>query len=96
MKAGIITERLSISREIDSVNDERDPGMLDVKIVQLFTSDTEEEFNAVVLNLLADGGQIQTQDFVEGRTKEILTLVILHVLIHSRTKSVTQNIKGFI
>jgi len=33
---------------------------------------------------------------LESRTKEISTQVIRHVLFYSRTKSVTQNIKGFI
>lgn len=48
-KAGIITEQLSNSKETDSDNDERDPGMLDAEIAQLLNSDTEdEEFDGFV------------------------------------------------
>lgn len=48
-KAGIITEQLSNSNETDSDNDERDQGMLDAEIAQLFNSDTEgEEFDGFV------------------------------------------------
>lgn len=36
-KAGIITEQLSNSNETDSDNDERDPGMLNAEMAQLFT-----------------------------------------------------------
>ena len=46
-KAGIITElpcQLPCSRsDTDSDNDEREPGMLDAVLAQLFNSDTEEE-----------------------------------------------------
>ena len=44
-KARIITEQLNTdnSDEVDSDNDETDPGMLDVKIAQLLNSDTEDE-----------------------------------------------------
>ena len=42
-KAGIITELPGNSSDTDSDNDEREPGMLDAVIAQLFNSDTEEE-----------------------------------------------------
>ncbi|KAF4093698.1 hypothetical protein AMELA_G00004910 [Ameiurus melas] len=49
MKGGIITKQLSNSNETDSDNDERDLGMVDAEIAQLFTSDTEdEEFDGFV------------------------------------------------
>ena len=42
-KAGIITELPGNSSDTDSDNDEREPGMLDAVLAQLFNSDTEEE-----------------------------------------------------
>ena len=42
-KAGIITELPGNSSDTDSDNDEREPGMLDAVLAQLFKSDTEEE-----------------------------------------------------
>ena len=42
-KAGIITELQGNSSDTDSDNDERQPGMLDAVLAQLFNSDTEEE-----------------------------------------------------
>ena len=41
-KAGIITELPGNSSDTDSDNDERDPGMLDAVLAQLFNSDTQE------------------------------------------------------
>ena len=43
-KAGIITELPgnSSDTDTDSDNDERDPGMLDAVLAQLFNSDTQE------------------------------------------------------
>ena len=41
IKTGFITEKPSNSNETDSENDERDPGMHDVKITQLLNSDTD-------------------------------------------------------
>ena len=42
-KAGIITELPGNSSDTDSDNDEREPGMLDAVLAQLFNLDTEEE-----------------------------------------------------
>ena len=42
-KAGIITELPGNSSDTDSDNDEREPGMLDAVLAQLFNSVTEEE-----------------------------------------------------
>ena len=42
-KAGIITELPGNSSDTDTDNDEREPGMLDAVLAQLFNSDTEEE-----------------------------------------------------
>ena len=42
-KARIIAELPGNSNDTDSDNDERDPGMLDAVITQLFNSDTEDE-----------------------------------------------------
>ena len=42
-KTGIITELPGNSSDTDSDNDERDPGMLDAVLAQLFNSDTQEE-----------------------------------------------------
>ena len=47
-KAGIITELPGNSSDTDSDNDERDPGMLDAVLAQLFNSDNEEEFEGFV------------------------------------------------
>ena len=41
-KAGIITELPGNSSDTDSDYDERDPGMLDAVLAQLFNSDTQE------------------------------------------------------
>jgi len=43
MKFRVITEQLSNSNETDSDNDEMDLGLLDVKIMQLLNSDTEDK-----------------------------------------------------
>jgi len=53
-------------------------------------------FEAIVLNHFTERSQIQTYSLLESRTKENLTQVNWHVLLYSRTKSVTQNIRGFI
>ncbi|XP_029974633.1 uncharacterized protein LOC115408167 [Salarias fasciatus] len=42
-KAGIIAPRTGDGNETDSDDEERDPGMLDAGIAQLFNSDTEDE-----------------------------------------------------
>ena len=42
MKAGIIDEQPSNSNETESNDVERDPGVLDAAIVQLFNFDTED------------------------------------------------------
>ena len=38
-----ITEQQNSSSEADSDNDEAEPGMLDIEIMQLLNSDTEDE-----------------------------------------------------
>ena len=47
-KAGIITELPGNSSDTDSHNDERELGMLDAVLAQLFNSDNEEEFEGFV------------------------------------------------
>ena len=42
------------------------------------------------------GPKSRLTTLLEGRTKEILTQVNWHVLIYSRTKSITQNIRYFV
>lgn len=43
-KVRIINEQPSNSKEAESDDDERDPGLLDAAIAQLWNSDTEDEF----------------------------------------------------
>jgi len=49
----------------------------------------------VALNHFAEGSQIQTYDFAREPHWKILTQVNWHVLFHCRTKSVTQDVRGW-
>jgi len=53
-------------------------------------------WKTVILNLFAEWSKSRLTNWLEGHTKEILTQVNWHILLYSRTKSVTQNIRGSI
>ena len=53
------------------------------------------QYKPMVLNVFAEGRQIHLQFCERVTLKKILTQVNSHVLFHCRTKSVTQNIRGF-
>jgi len=47
-----VHKQLSNSNKTDSDNDEKDPGMLDVKISQLLNSDIDDEFKWICERLI--------------------------------------------
>jgi len=53
------------------------------------------QYKPMVLNVFAEGRQIHLQFCERVTLKKILTQVNSHVLFYCRTKSVTQNIRGF-
>ena len=50
----------------------------------------------MVLNLFAEGSQIQITTLLESTVKEILTQVYRRVLFHGRTNSVPQIMRAFV
>jgi len=56
----------------------------------------EEPFKQGFLTSSLNGAKSRLTNLLQGRTKEILTQVNCHILLYSKTKSFTQNIRGFI